>query len=183
MRWSAVYILVTALLSVVFAAEGKSLERRKTITEESKVPAYTLPDPLEYLDGTRITDTKGWTEKRRPEILKMIGSWAWGLSRAADYLETNERVDAKRIILMGFSRLGKAALWAGAQDERFTMVISNNSGADLPVDQHELIALIAPRPILITSATQDLWSDPKGEFLSAVAADPVYRPLGTAGIA
>ncbi|MEQ1825253.1 MAG: hypothetical protein ABL921_04880 [Pirellula sp.] len=148
-----------------------------------------------------------------------ISAWAWGISRAIDYLETDPAINSKQIAITGASRLGKTVLWAGAQDERVAAVfavVSGEMGAslirrdwgetlddmaqnfswqfagnlqkwvgrwnELPVDQHLLIALCAPRPVYINGGLSDQWSDPKGEFLAMVAASPVYQLLGAQGV-
>ena len=313
--------------------------------DESKVPKYTLPDPLTLLNGKKITDAQTWMQKRRPELIQLfetyvygcamvgrpkemtwevvaqdrhgmggkavtrtvklyfagkrdgpsmelaftlpntgkpvpafliagnarlnpkpvldrgygviacridqiqadaptgyaksirgyfappgqtepgsdewgaIGAWAWGLSRAMDYIETDKDIDAKRVCLNGFSRYAKVAIWTGAQDRRFAIAFSGEAGCGgavivrrgygetlaaltdrfgywfdrklkdyaanvnaLPVDWHELIALYAPRPVYIATADEDRWGDPRGSFLAANNADPVYKLFGELGL-
>jgi hypothetical protein len=174
-------------------------------------------------------DQHDWTDGIHPFYSNLPGSkesqwgtiaaWAWGFSRAADYLVTDTDIDRTRICVIGHSRRGKTALLAAALDERFALVVPHQSGTGgmalsreskqetverinrvfphwfndtftqfnnnesrLPFDQHCVVALVAPRPLLDTEGAQDPWANFPRSLDSLRAADPVYKLLGAKGI-
>ena len=144
-------------------------------------------------------------------------AWAWGMHRIIDVLATQPRIDINKVVVTGHSRYGKAALLAGAFDERIALTVPSHSGAagaapfrfifgkneqlqnivgyapqwfrpgfeqfvghvnQLPVEQHLLKALVAPRALLTTEGTLDEWTNPQGSQLTYLAAKKVYEFLG-----
>ena len=182
--------------------------------------ALAPDDEATYTEGViRLFEGDAASAPRPPDATKAIGAWSWGLSRAIDHLVTDASIDAARIAVVGHSRGGKAALWAGAQDERIALTVANGSGCagaaisrhpvgenvalvagvypywfadtfatyanredELPVDQHELVALVAPRAVAIGSGSEDNWADPEGEYLGLAHASSVYALFGVAAV-
>jgi hypothetical protein len=174
------------------------------------------PDTTNAVGGVReaIRNRPG-----APDDWGTLAAWAWGLQRAVDYLVTDKAIDKKHIALVGHSRLGKAALLAGAFDDRVALVAPLQAGTGgtapsrgtvgesvermnkvfphwlcdefkkfnthtdrLPFDQHCLVAICAPRPVVFGQAVEDTWANPEGAFEVLKAADKVYRLTGADGI-
>lgn len=177
------------------------------------------PDFPDFSNGVHPHFRKGEGPRGRHEW-GAIAAWAWGLSRAMDYLVTVPEINRKKVAVVGHSRNGKAALLAAAFDDRFALAIPHQAGCGgtapsrgkvgesvkaindrfphwfcdefksfneqperLPFDQNGLVALVAPRPVLLSNAEEDTWANPAGQFDVLKAAVPAYRlyapnPLG-----
>jgi hypothetical protein len=151
--------------------------------------------------------------KFAPAETGALSGWAWVYSRMLDALSADARLDPTRMTAWGQSRQGKAALLAGARDERFVAVVALQPGrggdaltqhrsgetvagitrmfphwftprfasyaaTDPPVDQHQLLAAIAPRALLLGRVHNDAWADPLGGHAAVLGARPIYDVYG-----
>ena len=170
----------------------------------------------DFFDG--VCELWGNRDPKRADNPGTLIIWAWGLCRGLDLAERIPEIDAKRNVVTGSSRLGKAALLAAAYDERFKVCVPNQTGAvgvqlmkrdygeslagqrlslahwycravwkyaddprSQPFDQHLLLACVAPRALLL-ECYHKRWFDPKGEFMAAKAASPVWEFLTGRGL-
>lgn len=193
--WPAEKIIERGYAAAVFDVEDVADDNPETFMEDLLKKFY--PGQLDKPDGMRA-----------------LSAWAWGAMRVMDYFIRDSDIDQQRAVIVGHSRGGKAALWTGAQDRRWAITVSNESGAggaalsrrrfgetvrainssfphwftpnfsrfndkesELPVDQHMLIACMAPRPVYVASAEEDRWADPKGEYLSLKKGAEIYQKI------
>ena len=177
------------------------------------------PDRNNFTDGIHPW-LKGFSKEDSDSNWGTIGAWAWGFHRAIDFLETVEEIHPKKVAIIGHSRRGKTALFAAAMDERVALVVPHQSGTGgmalsrnnnqetveritrvfphwfnnqfakfgggnenrLPIDQHLLTALVAPRPLLDTAGLKDTWANFESAHENLEAASEVYKFLGVKGI-
>lgn len=193
--WPAETILQRGYAAAVFHVGDVADDDPETYTEDLLETLY--PEQIGKEDG-----------------MMALSAWGWGAMRVMDYFETDNDIDQQKSMLVGHSRGGKCALWTGANDERWGVIVANESGAvgaalskrkfgetieiinngfpywftpnfeqynqneaDLPFDQHMLVATIAPRGVYITAAEEDQWADPKGMYESLLEASKVYEKI------
>ncbi len=207
--------------------EGRGLEAPHWGLEQAAERGYAVAtfyhgdvkeDRPTWDDGVPALYFKDGQTKPAEHEWGTIAAWAWGLSRAADYLITDTDINPQGIVVFGHSRNGKTALLAAALDERIAIAIPSQAGCGgtspargkigesverindhfphwfddtfkqfdkqvqkLPFDQHCLMALVAPRPLLLTNATGDQWANPSGQFEMLKLAEPVFKLLGQEG--
>ncbi len=179
------------------------------------------PDDAKTRGAMRPFITPQPDPKEQRDQTGSVMAWAWGAHRVVDYIVGQKEFDPKRIAVLGHSRLGKAALVAGAFDDRIAVVFPHQAGcggtgpsrhenpkaegvkrintsfphwfcnnfhtfnddtSKLPFDQHCLLALCAPRPVLYSNAADDEWANPAGQFEMMKKASPVYELLGVEGM-
>jgi hypothetical protein len=207
------------------AARGKGIDSEWGIAE-TIARGYAV---VAFYNGDLAPDTPDFTRGVFPHFQAAnatketswgnVAAWAWGFHRVLDYLVTDKTIDKNRIALFGHSRMGKAAMFAAAMDERAALVFPHQAGmggtspnrgtvgesvkaindrfphwfndtfplfsdnpARLPFDQHCLVALMAPRPVMFSCAVEDTWSNPAGQFEMLQVASKVYQFLGVEGL-
>ncbi|HEC44739.1 MAG TPA: hypothetical protein ENI20_18130 [Bacteroides sp.] len=195
--WPAEYLIQRGYaIAAVNVAAAVDPDKPEAVTGVREFYRHHYPEPDKFTWGT-------------------ISAWAWSGSRAIDYFETDPGINMEQIAVVGHSRGGKTALWAGAQDKRISLTCSNNAGEggpalskrlfgeyvrdlnskfphwftdnynaysdkeiSMPFDQHMVVALVAPRGYHGADATEDLWADPRGSWLSLLEASGVWEMYG-----